>query len=228
MPLDAVALDLCREVEARDPVLTPLRLFLREGARGHQIRGPEPLFGKASPGVMPVFEPLHSSESMKLHVKTMTGQTVDITAASENTLEDLKMIWQDRTGVPPSLQRFIYGGRQLEEGGFISLGVGRELTCFQDLRWETTILGRYVRMLPVWVLDMTDSDAKGAYLHLVLRLRGGGPRAYFLGLGLKVSVGITEYADIAQAKEAFSEESGIDPSRLIITFKGVEMPDYGE
>jgi hypothetical protein len=74
----------------------------------------------------------------------------------------------------------------------------------------------------------TDSDIKGSYLHLFLRLRGGGPRAYFLGLGLKVSVGITEHADIAQAKLAFSEESDIDPSRLIITFKGVEMPDYGE
>jgi ubiquitin domain-containing protein len=142
MPLDSVALDLCREVEARDPALTPLRLFLREGPRGHQIRGPEPLFGKASSGVMPVFEPLHSSESMKLHVRTMTGQTVDITAASENTLDDLKIIWQNHTGLPPSMQRFIYGARQLEEGVLISPDVGSELTCFQDIRWETITLGR--------------------------------------------------------------------------------------
>lgn len=69
--------------------------------------------------------------------------------------------------------------------------------------------------------------AKGAHLHFVLRLRGGGPRAYFLGLGLKVPIGVTEDLDIATAKQVFSEESGIDPSRLIITFKGVEMLDYG-
>ncbi|KAH6689450.1 hypothetical protein F5X68DRAFT_253779 [Plectosphaerella plurivora] len=192
MGLDAVALDLCFEIERLHPDLIPLALFHRRGYIGHHIRGPEKLFDKVSKGDIPVFEILHNHADMQVNVRTMQGSTIKFNVASEFTIANLKMRWQERQGIPEDQQRWIYAGRQLE---------------------DDRTLGDY-------------NIGPGAHLHFVLRLRGGGPRVYLLGLGLKVPIGVTYDLDIATAKEVFSEESGIEASRLIITFKGVEMLDY--
>ncbi|KAG1670872.1 hypothetical protein FOA52_000374 [Chlamydomonas sp. UWO 241] len=52
---------------------------------------------------------------MDIHVKALTGSTLTLTVASSDTVEDVKMQVEDLTGVPPDLQRLIFGGKQLED-----------------------------------------------------------------------------------------------------------------
>ena len=64
--------------------------------------------------------PEYCGASYEIIIKTLSGKTISIQISKYATSEELKYLIQDKEGISPDQQRFVFGGKYLEDGLMLS------------------------------------------------------------------------------------------------------------
>jgi ubiquitin len=102
--IDSIKKSLKRGREGEE-VIVPPQIALKPAVVSHKT-------------VVPIVKtPVKYERSwLQIFVKTLTGKTITIEISPDDFVETLKQLVQVKEGIPPDQMRFIFAGRQLEDG----------------------------------------------------------------------------------------------------------------
>lgn len=96
---------------------------------------------------------------MQIFVKTLTGKTITLLVSSSHSVADVKVMVQDKEGIPPDQQRIVFKGEELQN---VQTLTGMSFSLSLDTSYRISYASIECHVL------------RNSTLHLVLRLRGGG------------------------------------------------------
>ncbi|CAH2448713.1 Ubiquitin-like protein [Komagataella phaffii CBS 7435] len=74
---------------------------------------------------------------MEIKVKTLTGREIPVEVEPTDKIIDIKALMEEKEGIPPSQQRFLFSGKQLSDDQtleFYKIGPGSQLHLVLTLR----------------------------------------------------------------------------------------------
>lgn len=158
----------------------------------------------------------HSVFKIQVFIKSLTGKTTELQIINDTTVLELMSIFENKEGTPPDFQKFVFGGKKLEEGHSLNdYGIADKSTIHFVFRFCTGGKG------PFYYVD--ESNEMG---NKIVKLSSSAPKWRIVSAGLCIEGYCRSEHCVASGRNVISRESSgtFDVLRTLVKCPMCEMP----